>query len=135
MCTTKKHESPEDLIKNFFEYYSDNEKHPITLVEEFKKQMNELKNYVFEKIWNKSESEKYYACHDTYFCESKFSTALKFLPKTTLYKKNYKTRCKLLDLHWDQSHISREYKAKYGQQGIKIRKNFKERILSLNFEN
>ena len=137
VCTTTSHQTPEALNKElhkFFEHYSDNAKHPITFVEEFKKQMQQLQSYVFKKIWNLSECKKYYVSHNTSFCETKFSTCLKFLPKRILYRRHYKTRTKLLDLYWDSNHISTEYMTKFGSECVQLRKNFKQNIILLNFK-
>ena len=60
--------------------------------------------------------------------ESKFATRLYFVPKNKNFPKSFSQRIKLVDLHWDATHVSSYSIKKYGAEEKKRRLQWKLRI-------
>ena len=89
----------------FIPHYTDNPKYPMTFLPEFKAELQVLQTFISKK-WSLKECKKYYQFLPTFYCESKFATRLYFLPKNTTFQKNYASRCRLVDLRWDEKHVA-----------------------------
>ena len=114
----------------FISFYTDNKKYyPLTFLPEFKAELQVLKNHIL-KYWSVSECENYYRSIETYFCESKFAHSIFYLPKNITYKKNWGTKGRIVDLHWDESHVADFFLEVYGQGELERRKNWYERAMS-----
>merc|ERR1712091_374696 len=72
--------------------------------------------------------DEFYLSIRTNSVESKFGTRLYFVPKNKVFPKTFRQRIKLVDLHWDEKHISEYSIQKYGEGERQRRKQWKLRI-------
>ena len=110
------HNSADALYKdimNFFLHYTDNPDYELTSNKRYKQELQALKRFA-EKEYDMKTCEKLFRSIRTNTCESKFSTRLKYIPKHKNFPKHFKTRTHLVDLCWDESHISKYVLEKYG---------------------
>ena len=114
--TDKKHASAEALhvaMFEFFPHYTDHKDFTITSKPRFKFELDALRRWA-EKEFDMKACMKLFRAIRTNYCESKFSTRLKYLPKHLNFPKHFGTRTHLVDLAWDATHISKFVIEKYG---------------------
>ena len=124
--TDKIHNSPEEMYEiffNFFTVYSNNPKYEITFASRFQEEMKILEEHT-RKEWSLDNCCQYYKSIRTNRVESTFSRRLDITPKHKNYPKTYETRCHLIDLHWDEQHISQAYKDYHNEEIIQKRKRW-----------
>ena len=67
-------------------------------------------------VWTIARCRKVYRNLKTAYVESKFALRLDYVPKHTFKDIAWEPLCKLVDLRWDQTHISDVMKEKYGAE-------------------
>ena len=128
--TNMDHESGQkilDAILQFFDHYTNNPDYEITFTIEFQNEMNDLKNFAM-KQFPLEICNKMYKCISTSKVESKFSTRLFFTPKNRNYPTTFATRCRLVDLKWDEDHIAEKVLTYYGNFFLIILRNVQKRF-------
>ena len=114
--TDTRHDSAQALydgIFEFFDHYCDHPDYDITHSEHYKTELAKLRVFA-EKQFTMKICEGLFRSIRTNSVESKFATRLKWIPKNRNYPSHFSTKCKLVDLSWDEEHISEYVLSKYG---------------------
>lgn len=95
-------------------HFTNHKSFEITKTEKFQEELQDVKE-ALERIFTDEVCAELYRSKRTNMCESKFATRLNYVPKHSTYSETFDIRVKMVDLKWDECHVSSAVISEYGK--------------------